>query len=73
MEKKEISTAAIHRLISKAGAARIGDDAVSELRKILEDLAVQISRGAWEMAAHAKRKTVKAEDIRLSAKRFLKE
>ncbi|MBS7655986.1 NFYB/HAP3 family transcription factor subunit [Candidatus Bathyarchaeota archaeon] len=73
MEKKEISTATIHRLILKGGAARVGDDAVEELRKILEDLAVKIGRGAWEIAVYGKRKTVKAGDVRLAARRFIKE
>ena len=39
LNEKELSTSAIHRLIQKGGAARIGDDAVEELRTILEDLA----------------------------------
>jgi len=73
MGKKEISTAAVHRLMVKAGAARVGDDAVEELRTILEDLAIRIGREAWEMALHAKRKTVKAGDVKFSARRFIRE
>ena len=71
MMERELSTAAIHRLIEKAGAARVGDDAVEELRSILEDLAVKIGRESWELSTHAGRKTVKAEDIRIAAKKFL--
>jgi len=69
MEESELSTAAVHRLIEKAGATRIGDDAVNELRRILEDLAIKIGKEALELAAHAGRKTVRAEDIRLALKR----
>ena len=72
MMERELSTAAIHRLIEKAGAARVGDDAVEELRLILEDLAVKIGRESWELSTHAGRKTVKADDIKLAFKRFLK-
>jgi len=32
MEKKEISTAAVHRLILKGGAARVGDEEPFNLR-----------------------------------------
>jgi histone H3/H4 len=73
MSKTEISNAAIHRLIEKAGAPRVGDDAVEELKVILEDVAVKVSREALELASHAGRKTVKAEDIRLAVKRLLRD
>ncbi|WP_455364053.1 histone family protein [[Eubacterium] cellulosolvens] len=73
MNEGEISNAAIHRLIQKAGAARIGDDAIEELRTILEELAVKIGRESWELSTHAGRKTVKADDVKLASKRILKE
>ena len=71
--KSEISNAAIHRLIEKAGAPRVGDDAVEELKIILEEVAVKISREALELASHAGRKTVKAGDIRLAVKHLLRD
>ena len=70
---KELSTAAIHRLIEKAGAPRVGGDAVEELRMILEELAVKIGRESWQLSTHAGRKTVKADDVKLAAKRILRE
>jgi len=70
---KELSTAAIHRLIEKAGAPRVGDDAVEELRTILEEFAVKIGRESWQLSTHAGRKTVKADDVKLAAKRILRE
>ena len=73
MSKGELSSAAIHRLIEKAGASRVGDDAVEELTLVLEEVAVKISREALDLASHAGRKTVKSEDIRLSVKRLLKD
>ncbi len=73
MSKGELSSAAIHRLIEKAGASRVGDDAVEELSLVLEEVAVKISREALDLASHAGRKTVKSDDIRLSVKRLLKD
>ena len=73
MSKGELSSAAIHRLIEKAGASRVGDDGVEELTLVLEEVAVKISREALDLASHAGRKTVKSEDIRLSVKRLIKD
>jgi len=53
-----------------AGADRVGDDAVEELGKILEDFAVKVGKEATELAKHASRKTVKAQDIQLAIKRI---
>ena len=70
MAPDELSTAAVRRLIEKAGADRVGDDAVEELGKMLEDFAVRIGKEAAELARHAGRKTVKAQDIQLAIKRI---
>lgn len=70
MAESEISTAAVHRLIKKGGAGRIGDDAADELRKVMEETAVRVGKQALELATHAGRKTVRAEDIRLAVKRI---
>ena len=73
MAESEISTAAVHRLIKKGGAGRIGDDAAEELRKVLEETAIRVGKEALELAKHAGRKTVRAEDVRLSVKRIQRE
>lgn len=70
MTNNDLSTAAVHRLIEKAGAARVGDGAVEALREVLENIAVQISKDAIDFASHAGRRTVRAEDIKLAAKKF---
>lgn len=69
----ELSIAAVHRLIEKAGAERVGDDAAEELRRILEELAERIGKKAKDLASHAGRKTVKAEDVRLAVKEMIRE
>jgi histone H3/H4 len=69
MRNGDLSTAAVRRLIEKAGAERVGDDAVEEMRRILEEYAIRVSKEAATLATHAGRKTVKAEDIQLVIKR----
>jgi histone H3/H4 len=73
LAETEISTAAVHRLIKKGGAGRIGDDAADELRKVVEEFAVRVGKEALELATHAGRKTVRSEDIRLAVKRVQKD
>lgn len=64
----ELPIAAIDRLIRKAGAERVSEDAAIELSQILSDVAIDISKQAIELARHAKRKTVTGEDIKLATK-----
>ncbi len=64
--------APVERIIRKAGAERVGYDASIELAKVLEDYGVEVSREAVTLAKHAKRTTVKEEDIRLAIARIKK-
>ena len=64
----DLPIAAIDRLIRKAGAERVSEDAAMELSKILSEVATDISKQAIELARHAKRKTVTSEDIKLATK-----
>jgi len=73
MAAGELSIAAVHRLIERAGAERVGDDASEELRKILEELAERVGKKAKDLASHAGRKTVKADDIRLAVKEIIRD
>ncbi len=67
----ELKLAQIERLMRKAGAQRISADAKEKLREILEEIALEIAGIAVELAAHAGRKGVTAEDIKIAAKQVL--
>lgn len=66
----ELATAAVDRIIRKAGAGRVSESAARELAKMLEDRGVKIAKEAIGLAEHAGRKTVRDEDIRLAWRRL---
>ena len=72
MTESEFGIATVYRIIKKAGAERISDDAAEELRNSLEEIARLISSQAVEFSRHAGRKTVRSSDIRLAAKNIVK-
>ena len=67
----ELAIAAMHRICKKAGAERVSESAAIQLAKVLEEIGIKIGREAVDFAMHAGRKTVKAEDIEIAAKKIL--
>ena len=65
--KNPVPLAAMERILKNAGAHRVSEEAKVQLRQVLEDIAMEIGEEAIRLAAHAKRKTIKAEDIRLAS------
>ena len=60
--------AAMDKLLKKAGASRVSEDAKESLREALEEKAHEIGEKAAKFAAHSGRTTVKAADINLAKK-----
>ena len=72
MKSSELGLSAMYRILKKSGAERVSDESADELRRIVEDIATEIAKNAVDMSKHAKRKTVKAEDVKLASKSLIK-
>ena len=67
----ELPLASVERIMRNAGAERISINAIATMAEILEDYGTKLSKEAIELARHAKRKTVKKEDIKLAVRRMV--
>ena len=70
--KSILPLAAMGKLLKKAGAGRVGDDACEALKDVLEEYAHKLGEKAWTYAQHSGRKTVKASDVKLAGKDSVK-
>ena len=68
MKTSDLGVSAMYRILKKAGADRVSDESSEELRRVLEDIGIEIAKNAVDMSRHANRKTVKAEDVKLASK-----
>jgi histone H3/H4 len=67
---KILPLAAMEHIMKKAAPEmRVSDTAKDALREYLEEKGLELSKVAAEFSLHAGRKTLKAEDIRLAAKK----
>ena len=72
MKSLELGLSAMYRILKKSGAQRVSDESAVELRRVIEEIAEAIAKNAVDLANHAGRKTVKAEDVKLASKQFNK-
>lgn len=71
MVNRELATAPMHRICKKAGAERVSEAAAEELSKVLEAVGLKIASEAIDYSMHAGRKTVKARDIEIAARKIM--
>lgn len=64
--KHSLSLAGMEKLLKKAGALRVSDRAKEAFREVLEEIGEEIGKKSVQFAEHSKRKTIKAEDIKLA-------
>ena len=56
------------RILQKAGASRVSDEATTTFSEVIEDLANSIAEKAVRIAEHSGRKTVLEGDIKIAVK-----
>ncbi len=61
--------ASVERIMRNVGVERVSMEAIITMADILEDICRDISKEAIDLARHAKRKTVKKEDVKLAERR----
>lgn len=66
----ELPLAPFERIAKKSGDLRVSAEAVKELRDTVEEIAFSLAAEAVTLANHAKRKTIKEEDIKLLADKY---
>jgi len=64
--KRNIPAAGMYRVLKKAGAKRVSDEASEELARAAENYANTVAKIAVDVYKSAKRKTVKATDVELA-------
>ena len=71
MNELEIAVAPMHRLCKKAGAERVSEAATKELERVLDEIGVKIAKEALDYSVHSGRKTIKAKDIEIAARKVM--
>ncbi len=65
----EFPLAALEKILKNQGASRVSRKACVEFATILEDIATHLAKEANQLAEHAGRRTINANDVRLARKR----
>ncbi|MDO8556531.1 MAG: NFYB/HAP3 family transcription factor subunit [Nanoarchaeota archaeon] len=66
MTRSIIPHAAMEKLLKKAGAERVAEDAKSTLSEILEEIGLHLGQRAIKLAEHSGRKTIRNVDLKLA-------
>lgn len=61
--------APFERILKKAGAKRVSQDALEEMAKVVEENIFKIATEASVLARHAGRKTITDEDVRMARRK----
>lgn len=51
------------RIAKEAGVKRLSKEAAKELRDLIEEEGLEISKKAWEISQHSERRTLQKKDI----------
>ncbi|RLE66321.1 MAG: histone [Thermoprotei archaeon] len=71
-EDKGIPLSVMERFFRRVGAERVSREALIELKKVLEKIALELAKESVELAKFSKRRTVKGDDVRFSSKRVFR-
>ena len=63
--------APFERILKRAGAKRVSQAACEEFARVIEEKMLKVAEEAVLLAKHAGRKTIKAEDIEIAAKKVM--
>jgi len=66
----ELPKSPFERILKKAGAKRVSNEAMEEFAKIMEEKMLKIASEAALLAKHAGRKTIIDEDIRMARRKI---
>ncbi|ENN95732.1 Transcription factor CBF/NF-Y/histone domain-containing protein [Methanocaldococcus villosus KIN24-T80] len=66
----ELPIAPCVRILKKAGATRVSEEAQKYFAEAIEELALEIAKKAVEIAKEAGRKTVKEEDVKEAVRQY---
>lgn len=65
---KDFPLMPLERVMRKAGAERVSESAIREIKEIMLEISEKISTDSIAAAKHAKRVTVKREDVILATR-----
>jgi histone H3/H4 len=66
----ELPAAPFERILKKAGAKRVSQEAAEEFAKVMEEKMIKVAEEAALLAKHAGRKTITDEDIRMARRKI---